>query len=260
MATRQEIQVGHDLVIFTHEATDRLWIACQTAQEVHPRTGEPLLYKNPDVDAPIPIPYPVDKLLQEVDNTLAPIAGLNAMVSSFLAKADGKMVDTGLAEYGLVKSDITTDMANAVVAKDEFVTDQKFEENKESLAALGAEKLITEWEIDKIDIKLVKMADRDRFCNSAHEGLDALSYELRGLSSTTGNISFTPKESIDRWLIARCKAAKISASASGHEDAQDIINIANWVEANKDQDHIDIAVYIDLNLPKLPLVRRHWGL
>lgn len=242
---------------FTWRATDRIWVATHLAQEIHPRTGAPWLYEEPDRKPTI---WPVDKLVEELASTLTPVTDTVYVIAQFVAKADGKLITDGLAEYGLALSDIQADLETAQRVKTEFLEDQKFILDKTALASLGDEKTVTDWQTDKSPIVLIKMKAQDRLCNCAHDALDVLAYELRGRSPYTGNLINYELKHLETLIIERCKVARIEARACGHPDAAGILAICDWIDANRQAKFADIAGYIESHIQRLPLVRRHWAL
>ncbi len=259
MATRQEIQVGHSLTYFTWKAIHRHWVVCHFAQEVHPVTGEPLLYKDPEAELPSLTPWPVDKLLTEVTKAMQSITLFISRVNGFVGKADSKLVEEGLKEYGLLPTDIATDIQTVDESKISFLADKNLVADKEKLTILGSEKLIATWQIDKVSKHPVKRPVAIKLINGAHDSLDALSYELRGINESSGDVEVLEDSDLRQRIIDRAYVARVEATASGHPDTSQILQVASWVTTNKDALFLDIADHIDFNLPKLPSIRRHWA-
>ena len=260
MATRQEIQVGHDLAYFTNKAIRWHWTTCHLAQEVHPITGEPWLYKDPNINKPILTPWPVGLLLSEVTRSIDFLIHFTSRVDSFIAKADSKLVSEGLKNYGLLTPDIISDTQKINMSRSEILADKNLIQDKKNLAILGDQKVISSWQIDKVPMLFVKKPEVIKLINGAHGVLDHLSYELKGISGDSGTPHTYTEEHMKNLIRERCNVARIEATASGHPDAALILQIANWITANKDESFQTMSDYIDFNLPKLPVVRRHWAL
>jgi len=258
LATRQELGIGNGLIKYADRCARRLWVACHLAQEIHPLTGQPWLYKEPTEKASILTAWPVTAMAQELHNTLLPIDKKKGDVDKFVAKVSSKFIANSVEAFGLDVADVMLDLDAAVVSKSSITSDERYVLDKTKLLSLGEEKVVSDWQIDKIHVQSVKVPESEFVCNCGNDSLDALSFELRNRGEHTG-VSI-PKKKTNLWMIARCRSALISASNTNHPDGALLAQVANWVLDHKDDDFIFIADYIDANMPKLPLIRRHWSL
>lgn len=269
MATRQEIQVGHDLIRFAERANKAVLVACSTMQEIHPYTGDPIQYSEPfdGVTTPSVRDYTITELKNEADKNFSASVTFKEKVQLFLAKADKKLVDNGLDYYHQTKTVISSDMALIESAKITFDTSAQLSVSKEDLSTLGGQIL----PVFNSDIGSVHRPADIRLINIAHDCLDAISYELQGKNSSTGALVIYDVKRLKALAKSRCNVAIIEAEAAAElptllgADIQNIIDIATYVGDNVDNciNLLDLAIlgsYIDANLAKLPLVRRHWSL
>lgn len=257
---RLNLVCGKDVIKRTWRVTNRLWVACHLAQEIRPTTGEPWLYKDPNSIEKIETAWPADALLSEVTRTITPITPEADKVTAFLGKAESKMVDEGLRNWTILRTDITSDLLTASIAKAALLSDKNLTADKTKLSTLGEQRLITSWMIDKVNIKTVEYDESSFHANCSHSVIDGLRWIFKGRESSTGEpISYSDTD-LRTIITERMRAARIEAQISGHVDAPMLLSIITWIEAHKMDDPIIMAAYIDANLPLYPIVRRHWAL
>jgi len=98
--------------------------------------------------------------------------------------------------------------------------------------------------------------------NILHDILDALSYELQGRNSNTGELYGLTSQQRDKLFNNRIFTANLYLSKlPDNEDKQELGGILSYVETNISKiNYTVIGKYIDENLSKLIMVRRGWAL
>lgn len=148
---------------------------------------------------------------------------------------------------------------NGVVAIEKNLVIQEYA-TKEDLAA-AAEPLINfKPKLTKpVDIKM--MPEEVCHANITHDLLDALSYELQGINSSTGKLHDMKNGDLEKLINNRLFCADIHLPKC---NAQDKIELGSIIASVKNRlkidDFVSVGAYIDKNLPKLVIARRWWAL
>ena len=271
MATRQEIQVGHDLIHFINRINDNIWCTCHILQSIHPYTGHPLMIT--------PAPEVVDgiaekdreinvaEIKEEIVKNSDIIKGFTTKIDGFIAKFDIIKARSGLQYYNVDELIILSDLQKVKTAEGSIATNTLLVSTKSELSNIGISNLPT-FDLD-INIETIHRPYDIRYINIANDCLDATSYELQGINSYSGEAMSMPVSTLIALAKDRCKVATIEVSkASSLEytaDIQNILAVSEYVSKESEKCRnlnqlANLGQYIDTNIPKLPLVRRHWSL
>jgi len=258
--------VGWNILVFSERGQDSSWCNCRVMQELHPYKDEKLLFK----DELGTRDYTDTELKADVDNGLyhADIQAIKANV--LLTAVASKTVDKGLQYFGHTSQPLIDDSNLVVGVKSSFDGSISVSPTKEDMKTLG-EALYPTFNTN-LDPQVFGVMPDDIFAiNSANNLMDVLSYELQGINPYNGDVKIfdlvTLKElGISRSEIAINQAQKASVlNPSFSVDAQNIINVANYVIANINDcanlmDAQIMGVYIDSNVDKLPCGVLAWSL
>ena len=108
----------------------------------------------------------------------------------------------------------------------------------------------------------VKMMDIETFqANSLNDILDAMSYELQGISSENGEPHGFTSEFLEALIANRLQAAKNCLSMLGRDaDINSMESIVRDVENGLSGDYGLLGKHIDDNTIKMKMVRRSWAI
>jgi len=102
----------------------------------------------------------------------------------------------------------------------------------------------------------------DNYANITHDVIDAMSYELRGLNSYTGEVQILLSEQLDKLINNRIFTANIYLNKLPDSTDKSLMeSMVQYVENNYGKMKSgEIGKHIDSNLPKQIIVRRWWAL
>lgn len=209
-----------------------------------------------------------------VEKSRKGIETLTANIKMVLAEVNPTFLDSGIAEISSLvakeqtyytRNDIDSDASSINSAMVQAETPLSLVTSAESLENIADDfKLISlKTGIAKPDQRMIFPAEMNH-ANILHDILDALSYELQGLSSYTGQPHLLRAEQLNKLVNRRITAAYVHLPLVSGEDQQNLGTILNYVGVNiqgKDLKQLaEVGRYIDRHLPKLILVRRSWCL
>jgi hypothetical protein len=294
MATRQEIQVGHDLIVFTDRVYGCSWHSSKVLQSLHPSTGETLMVQDqPPIDTNDELPER-EPTVADIKSIVMNVTEISqnhvSKIESFLAKSPIKLIDNGLLAYGTNKTTIISDINKARTLHQNLGLNLASLDSKLKLRNFGKQCLYEVQLREDLGMTLLPVFEPPvtnpppiRLTNIVHDLLDAISYELKGVSSYTGEVIPQEWEYFKELSLGRLKAVKVELAGANRVFAEEINPKFNVDKGALRQDldlmtniitHLteflpkcqgafdlyDLGFYIDSQLPKLPLLRRHWAL
>lgn len=201
---------------------------------------------------------------------------LTGKIKIVVEKADPAFLDNGIADVSLkvahnltryLRNDISSDVDNVYTGSYQAEQSINLSAKKEDLKAIASG-------LKTIDLKtgIVEPNPWGLFptevnhTNILHDILDALSYELQGRNSYTGQLQLLTEQQKEKLFNNRIFTADIYLSKlSNSNDKQMLKTILAYIKVNitKATDAFKLAnigKYIDSELPKLIMVRRWWAL
>ena len=180
--------------------------------------------------------------------------------------ADQDQITNGLAHFNIVLPDVDDDKTT-VIARITTVKAVVSESMRFSQLALVGESVLAR--IKKIFLQVnpeVHLDHQDKMIIAFQDLFNAISYELQGLSSGTGNKRFTTVESILARMQHRFRtiegwyAKNVPHNAETNFWYNTVYQevLSELAAANNMNKLKNIGLYVAANVPQLPLVRRHW--
>jgi len=225
-------------------------------------------------DPHIPLSFDDKKAL--IDSERSFLKGLTDRVKTVIDKADSTFLDNGITDisYRVVgaenyyrQQDIDSDVVGVNGKCKETSGSISLSVKDSDLKAIASNlKLVSiktgvvepnPWELFSIEVN---------HANILHDILDALSYELQGVDSYTGQAMNRTEGQKEKLYSNRIFTASVYLSKlPSNFDRQELGSIFSHVKAEFAKDkgaahRAEIGKYIDNNLPKLIMVRRWWAL
>lgn len=259
MATRQEIQTGHDLIIFISRINDSLFaMATQLQGIIKMRTSD---WLTPARDLTF-----AELKTSVLDNAQNVNEKYVDWIEAFLLAAPTDLVSNGLSHFTVPRSAIDNDIIADKAHRLSLATGASTSNTTQELKVLG-ENLESAFNFSlNVDMKTIKMPKSEKITNGCNDCLDTASYELLNINPYTGITMAWTVEEIKARVPDRFRVVELcSTGVSLGSDMPNMLTVAT--QAKKDLDkastyqHLsDIADLINTNIPKLPLVRRPWGI
>lgn len=261
MPTRQEVMMAHDLLTKVWKMNELFFACTFFMQEIDPITGDPFINRiatgppdnpGPDIFRSATLPELKELAIQR----LTVIDKIRTTVDKFLTKVDLMSLNTGLEDYKFTLTDPNSDLNNLASVRTRAGQDIIGSANKGQLKSRGQAFTYT----PKVERKTI-LPEPARSLNIANDILDTLSFELQQIDPHVGGPKAFAFAFLQELIPARLQAA-FTANSNRDADIDNIINhiLANFQAAADLADMAALGAYIDANLPKLPLIRRHWAL
>lgn len=193
------------------------------------------------------------------------IYDLSGKIHIILEKTDDAFLNAGInvipvpATRQRIASDSQTLNILSMEAKPFVQTANK----KEDLAVLSVsfESHVPECGIDEPDPWKLFPGEVN-YANILHDILDAMSYELQGKNSYTGQSQYLTNEMFQKLIGNRLFTAnRYLNQLPNSADKQNMAEVVSYVEANFNEvEAIVLGHYIDSNIPKQIMFRRWWAL
>jgi hypothetical protein len=263
--TRREIALGRNLVVNTQRLNQTVFAISQVLQGKDPTTGEPSGASVNAIKASVEsLMIGTNSRLQMMNKFISNYSG-SASVESSLTSWDEAITDfnSELLDFSATKTAIDNSLASLTTPQ-ELSSLGATIEKPQRITATG-EPLFPPDVVGRLTI--------------VNGVLDAIKYELRGISETTGQASgkdFDAKADYSRSgiQVAQRELAFVNTSeslpvsfgiskAELDNDFTDMQGVVNYLEQNidiakTDKDLESLADYIDAHLSEQPCIRRHW--
>lgn len=257
MATRQELYTAIGLIRHTcrvNAQSDDLVAVLQGLIEL------PTIELG---DSELPSLFEYQK--QTSKNICGSIKSTSLKIGIFLEKTDPKFLDNGIdailspATREKIALDIQT--SNDMSTNAESFIQASIKQNDLSALSAPFESYIPECGVDEPD-PWVLFPKEINHANILHDILDAMSYELQGRNSYTGESQYLTEEQFQKLISNRLFTADIYLNhLPDSTEKQNMANIIFYVKANFNKvEAIVLGQYIDSNVPKQIMVRRWWAL
>ncbi len=198
-------------------------------------------------------------------NTCNVIYETSNKLDAFLDKVDTKHIDAGIDAIPVpvtrvkINNDVSTSKTLSTNAKPLIEAATK----EEDLSALSDpfESYLPQCGVLEPDpMKL--FSQEINYANILHDILDAMSYELQGKNSYTGEMQYLTSGQFEALIINRLFTAKVYLSHLPNSvDKQLMADTVSYVRNNFDKtESIILGQYIDSHIPKHIIVRRWWAL
>lgn len=264
--SRQQLQIGLDLVTHCDRMNDALWCVSQVLQCRHPYTYKTLMEK-PCVHEDGTItgslqPAQPGFIKQEAMSGSAIANNLKFMLTEFLSKHIPALdIDFGLVDQFVSKQAIEDDVIHTATKTAFVETNTNLCVSKADLAVVG-ESLENDFDF-QMNRPPKPYSRAVWIANSTNNIIDAISYDLHNICQGRGTVLKRSVDEIKAWVLGRCEAGLRDAYQSS--DIPEMINMLKGIqkEVPKCTDLkalSDLGDYVDSEIPKLPLVRRHWSL
>lgn len=265
MATRQELMAAHDTCINTFRLNNGTLGAAWVLQDKSPGNGEPLIWRDPDDILP-DRPWTAEEIRTEVSVRLNIIQNQHYKINEFFSKAPTALIDNGLTERMVNRLHLETDHQLA----DNFrITTGGLlaiaVDSKTDLSNIGAN---SEYTYNYWPETIVPVTPSAQYANSVNNALQVIAYVLNGICPKTGaNLPQTVEYRRD-FTKARLKVVAIKNPYIQSDYASDRTNfqavydylLANIDDCTRENDCRVLGRYINNNVEKLHLIRRHWDL
>lgn len=263
MATRQEIFTALNITINTVRVGDFMWSLENTLKDQDAKGAHLEVMIDLEDEFSEARPTTVAELKEFTMNTRSVVKGLCDQIETVLTKTDAVFLEAGFSYWEVNKADIESDISDS-----KFLCDNCDIETV--LAKLDLENLAVPIENfkPKITQKLTSadLPDEINNTNIVHDVTDAMSYELKGLNSYTGEASGRKTEDIKELIEGRVKVAGTYFSLlPSNLDVDLMRSVVSHVEAELPKafnktDLWSLGQYLDSNIPKLIMIRRGWAL
>jgi len=211
-----------------------------------------------------------------IERTRAFLEGLTDRIKTVITKADSVFLDNGIVDVSLRATKTTDYWKRLEIDGDAGNVNSGCKQSHELINASSKdadlEAIATNLKTITLKSGIVEPDPWQLFpleinhANILHDILDALSYELQGFNSYTGQLHGLTNEQRDKLFSNRIFTANVYLShLPNNADRQELGTVLSYIETElpKAKDEIQISKigkYIDQNLPKLIMVRRWWAL
>ncbi len=186
-------------------------------------------------------------------------------IEEFIGKVDSTYLDNGIDAIPVpatrlkIIADIQTSKTLSTNAKPYIDVANK----EKDLADLSTpfESYIPECGIDEPD-PWALFSSEVNYSNILHDILDAMSYELQGINSYTGNLHNYDTKQFNRLISNRILTANVQLNVlPSNLDVEQMRGVVEYVEENFGKvSNATLAQHIDSEIPKAIMLRRVWAL
>jgi hypothetical protein len=250
-------------------------------QEVHPYKGTVLRFSEDNGGRVTERAFTIEELRSEVQVSLNTNKKYIDSIQGFTQRVNTGLIDNGLLPYNVSRSSVFHDIEMGESVGKSIEMELPLQASKNALHALGRNKLYSPRV--QIDEQLFGMPETVRKVNLINDVIDALSFEFRQINSHSGEPTNHSVEGLKQLGRSRLKVvfreysrifSILHSSIPSpfnvnttliEEELLSIISTANYLVDNIDrctsyEDFEILSTYINDNVQKLPLIRRHWGI
>ncbi len=254
MATRQEMFTALNLSINSWRICTRT-SSMEFSLQGKKLDGEPLVYFSEDGISSQPLTF--EDLKIHTKNHKVAILQDCSNVDVIFKGVSKTFLENGFTDIEISQSDVLDDMVSAKNILESCLIDQVIIKNDLNFLADSFETFTP-----KISVKPKVSSQQRRWANITHDILDAISYELIGKNSYTGELHNLKIEELKKLVSSRLHVAQYYlVRLLDTENFQTLITYITGNYINASQQELEtLGQYIDTELNKLIMVRRWWAL